>query len=116
MGSFKKVFLIAGGSDLGENFKELYKFSKIIIEAYLVGENAYKIKKYINRKLTNKVCVNLKEALESLIKKAYLRVNFIQYYFLLHLLLLTIIKVLKKEAIVLKNYLKILERKLPNGS
>ena len=27
-----------------------------------------------------------------------------------------IIKVLKKEGIVLKNYLKILERKLPNGS
>ena len=62
--SFKKVILIAGGSDKGESFKKLNKFSNIIIEAYLVGENAYKIKKYINRKLSNKVCESLKEALE----------------------------------------------------
>ena len=68
--SFKKVILIAGGSDKGESFKELNKFSNIIIEAYLVGENAYKIKKYINRKLSNKVCESLKEALEKSYKKS----------------------------------------------
>ena len=68
--SFKKVILIAGGSDKGESFRELNKFSDIIIEAYLVGENAFKIKKYINRKLPNKVCANLKEALERSYKKS----------------------------------------------
>ena len=68
--SFKKVILIAGGSDKGESFKELNKFSNIIIETYLVGENANKIKIYINRKLPNKVCENLKEALERSYKKS----------------------------------------------
>ena len=68
--SFKKVILIAGGSDKGESFKELNKLSNIIIEAYLVGENANKIKKYINRKLPNKVCKNLEEALEQSYKKS----------------------------------------------
>ncbi len=68
--SFKKVILIAGGSDKGESFKELNKFSHIIIEAYLVGENAYKIKKYINRNITNIVCKNLKEALEQSYNKS----------------------------------------------
>ena len=46
------------------------KFSNMIIETYLVGENATKIKKYINRKLPNKVCDNLKEALERSYKKS----------------------------------------------
>ena len=68
--SFKKVILIAGGSDKGESFKEFNKFSNIIIETYLVGENAYKIKKYINKNLTNMVCQNLKEALEKSYKKS----------------------------------------------
>ena len=68
--SFKKVILIAGGFDKGESFKELNKFSDIIIETYLVGENAYKIKKYINKKLPNKICENLKEALERSYKKS----------------------------------------------
>ena len=68
--SFKKVILIAGGSDKGESFKELNKFSNIIIKTYLVGENAYKIKKYINRKLPNKICENLKEALEQSYQKS----------------------------------------------
>ena len=68
--SFKKVILIAGGSDKGESFKELNKFSNIIIETYLVGENAYKIKQYINRNLPNVVCENLKEALERSYKKS----------------------------------------------
>ena len=68
--SFEKVILIAGGSDKGESFKELNKFSNIIIETYLVGENANKIKKYINRKLSNKVCENLEEALEQSFKKS----------------------------------------------
>ena len=68
--SFKKVILIAGGSDKGESFKELTKFSNIIIEIYLVGENANKIKKYINRKVANKVCENLEEALERSYKKS----------------------------------------------
>ena len=68
--SFKKVILIAGGSDKGESFKELNKFSNIIIQTYLVGENANKIKKYINRQLPNKVCESLKEALERSYKKS----------------------------------------------
>ena len=68
--SFKKVILIAGGFDKGESFKEINKFSNIIVETYLVGENANKIKKYINRKLVNKVCENLKEALEQSYKKS----------------------------------------------
>ena len=68
--SFKKVILIAGGSDKGESFKELNKFSNMIIETYLVGENAYKIKKYINKKLSNKVCEDLEEALERSYKKS----------------------------------------------
>ena len=68
--SFKKVILIVGGSDKGESFKELNKFSNIIIKTYLVGENAYKIKKYINRKLPNKICENLKEALEQSYQKS----------------------------------------------
>ena len=68
--SFKKVILIAGGSDKGESFKELNKFSNIIIDTYLVGENANKIKKYINRKLPNKVCESLEEALERSYKKS----------------------------------------------
>ena len=68
--SFKKVILIVGGSDKGESFKELNKFSNIIIETYLVGENANKIKKHINRNLSNKVCENLKEALELSFKKS----------------------------------------------
>ncbi len=68
--SFKKVILIVGGFDKGESFKELNKFSNIIIEAYLVGENAGKIRKYIDRKLTNKVCENLKDALEQSYKKS----------------------------------------------
>ncbi len=68
--AFKKVILIAGGSDKGESYKELNKYSNIIIEAYLVGENASKIKKYINRKLSNKVCENLKDALEQSYKKS----------------------------------------------
>ena len=68
--SFKKVILIVGGSDKGESFEELNKFSNIIMQTYLVGENANKIKKYINRKLPNKVCENLKEALESSYKKS----------------------------------------------
>jgi len=68
--SFKKVILIVGGSDKGESFKELNKFSNIIIETYLVGENAKKIKKHINRNLSNKVCENLKEALELSFKKS----------------------------------------------
>ena len=68
--SFKKVILIAGGSDKGESFKELNKFSNKIIETYLVGENAYKIKKSINRKLANIICENLKEALERSYKKS----------------------------------------------
>ncbi len=68
--SFKKVILIAGGFDKGESFKELNKFSNIIIETYLVGENAYKIQKYINKELPNKVCKNLKEALEQSYKKS----------------------------------------------
>ena len=68
--SFKKVILIAGGSDKGESFKELNKFSNIIIQTYLVGENANKIKKYINRQLPNKVCENLQEALERSYKKS----------------------------------------------
>ena len=70
IGSFKKVILIAGGSDKGESFKEFNKFSNIIIEAFLVGENANKIKKYINRKLQNKICTNLKDALEQSYKKS----------------------------------------------
>ncbi len=68
--SFKKVILIAGGYDKGESFKELNKLSNIIFETYLVGQNATKIKKYINRKLPNKVCENLKEALERSYKKS----------------------------------------------
>ncbi len=68
--SFKKVILIAGGSDKGESFKELNKFSDILIQTYLVGENANKIKKYINRQLPNKVCENLKEALERSYEKS----------------------------------------------
>ena len=46
------------------NFKKLNKFSNIIAQTYLVGENANKIKKHINRQLPNKVCESLKEALE----------------------------------------------------
>ncbi len=68
--SFKKVILIAGGSDKGESFKELNQFSNIIIKTYLVGENANKIKKYINRQLQNKVCKNLQEALERSYEKS----------------------------------------------
>ncbi len=68
--SFKKVILIAGGSDKGDNFSELNKFSNEIIEIYLVGDNAYKIKKYINKKLSNQVCKNLKEAMEKSYKKS----------------------------------------------
>ena len=68
--SFKKVILIAGGSDKGENFSELNKFSNEIMEIYLVGDNAYKIKKYINKKFENQVCKNLKEAIEKSYKKS----------------------------------------------
>ncbi len=68
--SFKKVILIVGGSDKGESFNELNKFSNIITQTYLVGENANKIKKYINRQLPNKVCESLKEALERSYKKS----------------------------------------------
>ena len=68
--SFKKVILIAGGSDKGEGFKEFNRFSNVIIEAYLVGENANTIKKYINKKIINIVCENLKEALEKSFKKS----------------------------------------------
>lgn len=68
--SFKKVILIVGGSDKGESFKELNKFSNIITQTYLVGENANKIKKYINKQLPNKVCESLKEALERSYKKS----------------------------------------------
>lgn len=68
--SFKKVILIAGGSDKGESFKELNKFSNIVIKAYLVGQNAYQIKKSLNKKFTAKVCKNLKDALEDSFKKS----------------------------------------------
>ena len=62
--------MIAGGSDKGENFSELNKFSNEIMEIYLVGDNAYKIKKYINKKFENQVCKNLKEAIEKSYKKS----------------------------------------------
>ncbi len=68
--SFKKVILIAGGSDKGESFKEIDNYSEIIIEAYLVGDNAQKIKKFLNKKILINICENLKEAVEKSYKRS----------------------------------------------
>ena len=68
--SFKKVILIIGGSDKGESFKNLNDYSNIIIDAYLVGDNALKIKRFLNNKIVNNVCENLKEAVEKSFKKS----------------------------------------------
>ena len=68
--SFKKVILIAGGSDKGENFKDLNDYSNIIIDTYLVGDNALKIKKFLNKKIVSNICENLKEAVEKSFKKS----------------------------------------------
>ncbi|MAH89220.1 MAG: UDP-N-acetylmuramoyl-L-alanine--D-glutamate ligase [Pelagibacterales bacterium] len=68
--SFKKVILIAGGSDKGESFKDLNNYSNIIIGIYLVGDNALKIKNFLNKKIVNNICENLKEALEKSYKKS----------------------------------------------
>ena len=67
--SFKKVILIAGGSDKGESFNELKKYKNIIIEAFLIGENANKIQKNLNKLCLNRVCNNLSEAVE----KSYIK-------------------------------------------
>ena len=68
--SFKKVILIVGGSDKGESFKDLNKYSNIIIDAYLVGDNALKIKNFLDKKIVNNICENLKEAVEKSYKKS----------------------------------------------
>ena len=68
--SFKKVILIAGGSDKGENYNSITKFSNIIIETYLIGENAFKIKNALNEICSNNICQTLNEAVEKSYKKS----------------------------------------------
>ena len=68
--SFKKVILIVGGSDKGESFKDFNIYSNVIIDVYLVGDNALKIKKFLNKKIVNNICENLKEAVEKSFKKS----------------------------------------------
>ena len=68
--SFKKVILIIGGSDKGESFEDLNNYSNIIIDAYLVGDNSFKIKNFLNKRIVNNICKNLKEAVEKSYKRS----------------------------------------------
>ncbi len=68
--SFQKVILIVGGSDKGESFKDLNNYSNVITDAYLVGDNAQKIKNFLNKNIENNICKNLKEAVEKSYKKS----------------------------------------------
>ena len=65
--SFKKVFLIAGGSKKGTNFSELVNYSERVCEAYLIGETAQEIKKVLKNYCKIFICKDLEEA----VKKSY---------------------------------------------
>ena len=65
--SFKKVFLIAGGSKKGTNFDELVNYSERVYEAYLIGETALEIKKVLENYCKIFICRDLEEA----VKKSY---------------------------------------------
>ncbi len=60
--SFNKVILIAGGSQKGESFKPLLKFSNKVYEAYLIGETAKDIKKVLEKNCKSFICQSLEEA------------------------------------------------------
>ena len=68
--NFKKVFLIAGGSKKGGNFKKLADFSENVYEAYLVGETALDIKKVLEKYCKIFICSNLEDAVKKSYKKS----------------------------------------------
>ncbi len=68
--AFKKVILIAGGSDKGDNFETLKDYSNKIVETYLIGKTAYKISKSLQNVCKNNICNTLQEAVEKSYEKS----------------------------------------------
>ena len=102
--SFNKVILIAGGSQKGESFKPLLKFSNKVYEAYLIGETAKDIKKVLEKNCKSFICQSLEEAVLLSYKKNTSLRKSIQYYYRQPVLHLINIKILRAGKRLQKNF------------
>ncbi|MBF96847.1 MAG: UDP-N-acetylmuramoylalanine--D-glutamate ligase [Alphaproteobacteria bacterium MarineAlpha9_Bin4] len=69
--SFKKVFLIAGGSKKDTSFNPLANYSDKVYEAYLIGETANDIKKVLGKFCKSFICDDLEDAVRRSYRKSF---------------------------------------------